>query len=824
MRKIFMILVSLCAMYAAAQVTTNPDPIPLNYQGQVTITFDPAKGDGGMIGATECYMYTCCEVDNSGKWEYQVAAWPSNSEKTKMTKSGSNWVMTISNLYTFYGVPAGKTITRILVLFTDGVNNSQSGRGPNGTDIVITMGEKTTSDPWDAVEGVAGITGTRPSGVVQGIYYGNDGTSVTLCTFAAGKKAAGSSELVPANRVFLVGDMTNWKLSADYQLKRDGNYFWITLTGLTPGKEYRFQYAVERADGKRKQISDLFSTKVIHPDDQWEPKKADPTLIDYPKTGSDWGYVTVIQTQKPAYNWSDATLNFQRPNKNNLVIYELWVYDYTAARTIEGVRQRLGYLQQLGVNAIELMPICEFDGNYNWGYSPNHYFAPDRAYGSENDIKRFIDECHQHGMAVIMDMVFNHATGLNPMNKLYPKTGQTGEPDFALNPWFCTQIPHGDNVYEKWNHDFEPARDMFTRALQYWITEYKVDGYRMDLSHGLCGCGTESYYNSDQLKNNITHYYNNGVLAAAKQGNSYPNGEPYFILEHWGPEKAFNLRPTLVNQGMLCWQNTNWAYMQTAMGWLSNNDDFSAANQDGYVSYCESHDEERMQLKARKWGNGNVATDEAVRLGRIAENVIMNALLDGPHMLWQFEEIGYDFSINSEYDHPFEDSTKYRCNIKPRPEEWGYFSNPNRVEAYKKCAQAIQLRTKLHPEWFAGNPTSSKLWSGVAVRYVQWGSNVYVVANFDVNAQSTTLPSGTWYDYFAGGTASGNISLAAGEVKIFTGTQVTPPTINTDLNSLLPIENVENADKQIATKILRDGQVLIQRGDKVYTLTGMEVR
>ena len=806
-------LMSLLAMIAVAQVTTDPEAIQLNYTGQVTIKFDPTKGDGGMKTATVCYMYSCVEVDNSGKWEYQLAAWPSKSDKTKMTKNGDHWELVIPNLYTFYGVPTSKTITRILVLFTDGTSNGKVGRGPGGQDIVITIGQKTVADIWDAVDGVAPITGTRPSGIDQGIYYGSDGTSVTLCTYAASKTQ-------PAKRVFLLGDMTDWTLKSEYQLKRDGNYFWITLTGLTPGKEYRFQYAVERADGVRKQISDLFSTKVIHPDDKWEPKQADPTLIDYPLTGADGGYVTVIQTQKPEFQWSSATLNFQRPDKNNLVIYELWVYDYTAKRNIQGLMERLDYIQQLGVNAIELMPICEFDGNYNWGYSPNHYFAPDRAYGSETQIKEFIDECHKRGMAVIMDMVFNHATGLNPMNKLYPYGT-----DLSNNPWFCTQVPHDDNVYEKWNHDFAPARDMFTRALQYWIKEYKVDGYRMDLSHGLCGCGTKSTYDYEKLMNNIAHYYNNGVLAAAKQGNSFPNGEPYFILEHWGPNMGTQ-RPRLVEQGMLCWNNTANAYMQTTMGWLKDGDAFNDANKDGYVSYCESHDEERMQYKAKRWGAGDMTTNKATRLDRIAENVVMNVLLNGPHMLWQFEEIGYDYSINSDVDHRFvgQEKEDYRCNIKARPEAEGYFKDANRVAAYAKCAQAIQLRTKLHPEWFAGDPTAQALGSGTRVRYVQWGNNVIAVANFDPsNALSYTLPSGTWYDYYNGGSYSGSVSLQPGEVKIFTGTQVTLPTINTNLESLLPIENIQ-LDGEQAVKILRDGQIYILRDNKVYTLTGQLVK
>ncbi len=810
MRKLILSILVLVATCVNAQVTTTPAVIEKGYTGKITITFDPSKGNAGMKNATKCYAHTgyCTKTQN---WLGVKAEWRDPSAP-QLTKVGNVWQLEINNMYTYYNIPTGTDVYALCFVFNDGPNGTKEGKTSSGGDIFVVIGEETGGDIWDAVEGVAPITGTRPAGIVNGIYYGADGTSVTLCTYAASKTQ-------PAKRVFLLGDMTDWKLKPEYQMKREGNYFWITVTGLVPGQEYRFQYAVERADGVKKQISDLFSEKVIHPDDQWEPRKADPGLIQYPLKGADGGYVSVIQTQKPAFQWSDATLHFQRPDKNNLVIYELWVYDYTPKRNLTGVQERLDYLQQLGVNAIELMPICEFDGNYNWGYSPNHYFAPDRAYGSETQIKTFIDECHKRGMAVIMDMVFNHATGLNPMNKLYPYGT-----DLSSNPWFCTQVPHDDNVYEKWNHDFAPARDMFTRALQYWIKEYKIDGYRMDLSHGMCGCGTKSSYNYEKLMNNISHYYTNAVLAAAKNSNgSYPNGEPYFILEHWGP-KMNEQRPRLVQQGMLCWDNTNYAYTQVASGWLDQKDDISPANQDGYVTYAESHDEERMQYKAKTFGNGAIKTNEATRLARVPASVIMNVLLNGPHMLWQFEEIGYDFSINSDAGHPAGNNSDYRCNMKPRPESLGYFSNANRVAAYQKCAQAIQLRTRLHPEWFAGNPSNAVLGHAQKIRYVQW-ENVIAVANFDATAaQSYSLPSGTWYNYLDGGTASGTVGLQAGEVKIFTKTQVALPQINLDLETLLPIENVSQDGKVAAQKILRDGQILILVGDKVYNLQGQRVR
>ncbi len=572
----------------------------------------------------------------------------------------------------------------------------------------------------------------------------------------------------PAKHVFVVGDFNNWTISDEYQLKQanDSAYFWIEIKGLEPQKEYTMQYVVVRADGVVKRISDLYSEKVLHPDDKYEPQQADPDLMDYPMQGD--GYVTVIQTNKPEYQWSEATLNFQRPDKNNLVIYELWVYDYTPERTLAAVMERMDYFVSLGVNAIELMPVTEFDGNYNWGYSPNHYFAFDKAYGTPNDLKAFVDTCHSHGIAVIVDMVFNHATGLNPMNKLYPY----GE-DLAYNPWFNVTAPHSDNVYEDWNHDFAPTKTMFTRALQYWLKEYKVDGFRMDLSHGLCGT-------TNNAMTHIADYYNNGVKSVSD--------DAYFILEHWGANMGSD-RPALVNQGMMCWENTNDAYRQVAAGYTSSS--FSNANKLGYVSYCESHDEERMQYQAKTKGAGNLKSSNYARVKRVGATVAFNVLLAGPHMIWQFEEIGYDFSINSSASSPNGTSSDNRCATKPRPESMGYFADVVRVGQFVKIAQAIQLRTKLMKEQFLQlkKPTKVDI-GGKALRTIQWGNDVFVAGNFSVDKnQDVTIPEGTWYNYYKQSPQTENIlTLTPGEFIILTGTPVEAPVIG---NELVGVENVE---------------------------------
>ncbi len=822
-----------------AQVTTEPAIIQKGYSGAIKIIFDPTQGNKGMVGATACYAHTgaCTATAN---WQC-APQWRSALDKHKLTKVGDKWQLVINNMYEYYDCLAkGEEITKLAFVFNDGKNGSKEGKATGDKDIFVELadaglaarittamseissngstvsltcnatkeatltltlngtvvktatgtsfdysttisavgdyafrleakaGDEIATDSAFTTVPTTATVATRPSGIDNGHYYNTDDpTKVTLCTYAASKTA-------PARNVFVVGDFNNWILSNNYQLKRDGNYFWIEIDGLTPQQEYAYQYVVVRADGTVKRIDDLYAEKVLHPDDQYEPSTVDPTLKAYPEKAD--GYVSVIQTNKPAFAWSDATLNFKRPNKNNLVIYELWVYDFTPDRSFRGVIDRLDYIENLGVNAIELMPITEFDGNYNWGYSPNHYFAPDKAYGSADDLKTLIDECHKRGIAVILDMVFNHATGLNPMNALYPYGS-----DLASNPWFNVTAPHSDNVYEDWNHDFAPAKTMFKRALQYWLDEYKIDGYRMDLAHGFCGADCNT------LGANLAEY-NNTVKAAS--------ADAYFIQEYWGNDPS---AATLVNQGMICWaggSGLNKAYGQTAMGWLKDGDglDANSANiGDGYITYCNSHDEERNFFKAKQWGNGAMKTDLAVRSHRVPLNIAFNVLLNGSHMFYQYDELGYDYSkYQNEYEQfGKDDNGNYKLTPsvdedvktgkKPRPESRDYFKEGPRMQAYQQVAQLIRLRTQLLTSVFEGNPTAVSIGAGKAIRTIQWGSNVYVVGNFSAtDAQTATIPAGTWYNYLAGGSSvagGSTVTLQVGDLLILTNKKLELPEV-----------------------------------------------
>ncbi|HFE64786.1 MAG TPA: hypothetical protein ENK14_10295, partial [Caldithrix sp.] len=310
-----------------------------------------------------------------------------------------------------------------------------------------------------------------PAGVLDGINYPGS-TSVTLCLFAPYKKF-----------VYVIGDFSDWKVEPQYYMKKDATNpdsvrYWLTIDGLTAGEEYAFQYFV---DGEIR-VADPYTDKVLDSwNDSFIPGNIYPNLKSYPQ-GKTHEIVSVLQTGQTPFTWvySDT---FTHPEKKDLIIYEMLVRDFLAKHDFTTLKDTLDYFEKLGVNAIELMPISEFEGNSSWGYNPSFYFAPDKYYGPKNTLKQFVDECHRRGIAVIMDMVLNHAYGQCPLVRLYWDE-QNSRPA-ANNPWFNQVSP---NPVFSFGFDFNhqsPATQAFVdRVNRYWMTEYKIDGYRFDFTKG----------------------------------------------------------------------------------------------------------------------------------------------------------------------------------------------------------------------------------------------------------------------------------------------------------------------------------------------------
>lgn len=626
---------------------------------------------------------------------------------------------------------------------------------------------------------VAGSTvvAALPAGVGQGINYEPGDSSVTLVLYAPLK-----------SRVSVVGDFNNWTESGKYQmnLTPDSSTYWLRITGLTPGTEYAYQYLV---DGSLK-IADYNTEKILDPtNDPYISTATYPNLKAYP-TGKTTGIVSLLQTAKPAYNWQVS--NFSRPDKRNLVIYELLVRDFVAAQNFQTIKDTLTYLKRLGVNAIEVMPFNEFEGNNSWGYNPSFYFAPDKAYGTETALRQFIDECHRQGIAVIMDMVMNHSFGQSPMVQLYWDAANNRPA--ANSPWFNPIAKHPFNVGYDFNHESQATKDFVDRVMNHWLTRYKIDGFRWDLSKG--------FTQTDNL-NNVAAWGNYDASRVAiwkriydKMQTLSPNA--YCILEHFAANQE---EIELSNYGMLLWGNANYSFNQSTMGYTSGSDFQSAVfnssargwSKPHLVGYMESHDEERLAFKNINYGNTSGSyniKDLATSLKRNEMATAFWAMIPGPKLLWQFGELGYDYSINTCSDGITIDANN--CRLSPKPIKWDYYTNANRRSLYNVYQQMIAL--KLSPNYLGTFTTSNSTYDFTGsvkwLKLVTDSLNVMVLGNFDVVSNSATVSfpnSGTWYSYLTGATRSATgvaetISLQPGEYYVYTNKDVR----NTVTTAIIP--------------------------------------
>jgi 1,4-alpha-glucan branching enzyme len=624
-----------------------------------------------------------------------------------------------------------------------------------------------------------------PPGVRDGINYEQGDTSAILVLHAPDK-----------GRVSVLGDFNNWTENTSYQMNKtpDGQRFWLRITGLTPGTEYAYQYLVD--DNLR--IADPYTQKVLDPNnDQHITAATYPNLKPYP-TGKTTGNTSVLQTAEPGYNWQ--VNNFARPDKRNLVIYEMLLRDFVAAHDWKTLKDTLSYLKTLGVNAIELMPFNEFEGNLSWGYNTSFYFAPDKYYGPKNRLKEFVDECHKNGIAVIMDIALNHAFGQSPMVQLY-WNGALNRPDIT-NPWYNPVPKHAFNVGYDMNHESLATRAFTSRVVEHWLKEYKLDGFRFDLSKGFTQNATCDANGGNCDVNAMGNYDASRVAIWKRYYDTVQNKSngAYVILEHFA---ANNEETELSNYGMMFWGNLNHSFNQATMGkpqdwnfeWAIHT--VRGWNNPHVVAYMESHDEDRLMVRNLASGNSSGTyniRDLATALKRNEAAAAFFLMIPGPKMIWQFGEMGYDYSINYCIS---DGSIKDECRTGEKPIKWDYMQNAGRKRLHDIYAGLIKLRS--HP-WYKDAFTSNRIDRNLtgAVKWLKITtdtSNILVIANFDVVQASGTVSfqgPGTWYDYISGGTISPSgsaqtITLQPGEYHVYLNRNVT-----SIMTPVFDIGNTEN--------------------------------
>jgi 1,4-alpha-glucan branching enzyme len=860
MKKTLFLLILLITSISYSQFTTAPSPAIAS--GVVTLNFNktgtPLSAYAGTI-----YAHIGLTV-NGARWQNVKGSWGNNSTQPPLTLvSGTNYKLDLtSDLYSYFGVPVSSTITEVCVVlrndagtmqtadtffnvgafqvnltspiensstiitsgsnFTIAANNTGGDASynlkSNGIGIStnaatsnysfvhtnvtsnqnyvleVTQGATTIVKKFTVIVNPGVALETMPAGLLDGINYNSsDATKATLVLDAPLK-----------DFIYVAGGFNNWQPSSVYAMKKDPvtGKFWLTLTGLTSGTNYAYQYWVGETTPIANspalvKTADPYSTLVLSPfDDPGIPTANYPNLPAYP-LGQD-REVSVLKTGQAPFTWSTSTTNFVKPEKEKLVVYELLVRDFDANRSYQNLIDKIDYFKNLKINAIELLPVMEYEGNESWGYNTSFHMALDKFYGTSDKLKEFIDVCHQNGIAVILDVALNHAFGRNPMVRMWmndPDGDGWGSPT-AENPYFNTVAKHSYSVGEDFNHQQSRTKNYVKRVIKQWIEEYKIDGFRWDLTKGF----TQNAQGSDAL----TDQYQQDRVDVLKEYADYSwslDPTHYTIFEHLGTDAeeqqwaSYRISDP-ISKGIMMWGKMTNEYNQLTMGYnSSNNINRMNSSSRGFTAnrlmgFAESHDEERLMYKNLQYGNTSNSAHNVkildVALSRMSALGAVSLLVPGPKMIWHFGELGMENSIfmcNNGAVNTDSNSTVGDCKLdaKPQPQWTGnWLANNSRNQIYNDWAKMITLKST-EPVFLgtavisSGNTLTPNIKIANNALAGTQLKNVLILSNFDVSTQNvaTGFPyTGTWYNLmdntsFLVTDVNATISIPAGGYRIY---------------------------------------------------------
>ncbi len=784
-----------------------------------------------------------------GAFQYNLSSPLLNS--SSIINSGANQLITASNtngVATYNLLANGVTIntaTTSNYSFTDTnitVNKNYELR--------VTQGNTTFTARFSVIINPGTNSAAMPAGLVDGINYNPiDPTRATLVLNAPFKSF-----------VYVAGSFNNWQPTSGFAMRRDSapgsTRFFLELTGLTPGQIYAYQYwvcdVVNLPVGSPAIVktADPFSTLVLSPFDDPEIQTLGvfPNLPAYSTIApGQEREVTVLQTGPNnlfSYNWSSATTNFVKPKKKDLVFYEVLIRDFDATRTYQDLINKIDYFKNLKINAIKIMPVMEFEGNMSWGYNTVFHMALDKRYGPPVKLKEFVDLCHQNGIAVILDLALNHVFGRSPLERMWMLDSDndgwangTGPRTTTENPYVNQVALHSYNVGSDLNHFREtgPGGNLTNtyaiRTIQYWINEFKIDGYRWDLTKGFTNQCTS-------MDEGCTNGYRTDRVAKMKwYADNQWAADPLslVIFEHLGTggsaqeEVEWASYNRVGNQGgIMQWRKMTDPYANLLKGNATN---LAAVTDpsDRMIGYAESHDEERVVYKALNEAGQTVGNLDKV-LQRLPAMGSVLFMVPGPKMIWHFGALGWDDSLFlcSNGTVQFNDGCK--LDTKPQP-QWAenWLQNPARANVYNQWARQIDLRVREdvfengqfawnfsqtgRPRldvWTSTSPTSSLSYVFVLTNFSDSTYNVpggFPFTGNWVNLMDNTILNVT--------NQNQNVSIEPGGYRIFGNQQSALDIVNNEFRSLALYPNPTSGSFTI--------NGLVSKVD-VYSVTGQLVK
>ncbi|MDY0043071.1 MAG: alpha-amylase family glycosyl hydrolase [Syntrophales bacterium] len=251
--------------------------------------------------------------------------------------------------------------------------------------------------------------------------------------------------------VHVIGTFNDWDYQRNALHEREPGY-WVTVLQLDKGA-YQYQFVI---DG-HVVICDPYAHEVAEGSAENDEIRA------------------VLRVGEESYRWEND--DWLRHKLRDLIIYEIHIGDFTHEGTFEAAADKFGYLAELGISAIEIMPVYETAPGDYWGYEPTFLMAPRRIYGSPENFRRLVDTAHAHDIAVILDMVLAHTGHTHPFNRMYP---------YEQSPWFGSGLGE-ENQFGLPTFDYlKDPTNFFVRDVEiHWLTKYHVDGFRYDYLAGI---------------------------------------------------------------------------------------------------------------------------------------------------------------------------------------------------------------------------------------------------------------------------------------------------------------------------------------------------
>ena len=370
------------------------------------------------------------------------------------------------------------------------------------------------------------------------------------------------------------------------------------------------------------------------------------------------------------FEWSDA--NYKTPELDDLAVYELQVAEFND--TFDGVIDRLDYLQSLGINCLELMPVTSVKLDFDWGYGPLHYFAPNARLGGGDGLKRLVNACHAVNIAVILDVVYQHVDPTFPYKLVYDALNNQAGPPHVPSPMIG-----GDGLFGPQSDFSKPfTQDYFATANRMWLDDYHVDGFRYDEVTDFYFSATDTAYAKLSYD---TYQHSLRIPRFGRDPASYSR-----IIQC--AEDLSNPRDVLRNTYTCSvWQNELLGKAEDMVRWNYVDANFAHLLDTGFsgypnsktvnnaagapvdmpvapFQYLESHDHSQLVVFAGTQGDGFFPPGDRSRFYKLQPYAIALYTLEGVPMLWQ----GQEFADN--YHLP--DSGSARVGLR-RDTHWEFF-------------------------------------------------------------------------------------------------------------------------------------------------------